>query len=47
MSGLIKYLTKHDEDIASIDIYYIEELTNLVFDNQNSKIKIYDLTKTI
>jgi CRISPR-associated protein Csh2 len=47
ISGLIKYLTKHDEEIASIDIYYIEELTTLVFDNQNSKIKIFDLTKTI
>lgn len=47
ISELIKYLAKHDEDIASIDIYYIEELTNLVFDNQNSKIKIFDLTKTI
>jgi CRISPR-associated protein Csh2 len=47
ISGLIKYLTKHDEEIASIDIYYIEELTNLVFDNKNSKIKIFDLTKTI
>jgi len=47
ISELIKYLAKHDEDIASIDIYYIEELTNLIFDNQNSKIKIFDLTKTI
>jgi len=47
ISELIKYLAKHDEEIASIDIYYIEELTNLVFDNQNSKIKIFDLTKTI
>ena len=47
ISELIKYLAKHDEDIASIDIYYIEELTTLVFDNQNSKIKIFDLTKTI
>ncbi|MGE0052105.1 MAG: type I CRISPR-associated protein Cas7 [Arcobacter sp.] len=47
ISELIKYLAKHNEDIASIDIYYIEELTNLIFDNQNSKIKIFDLTKTI
>lgn len=47
ISALIKYLTKHDEEITSIDIYYIEELTTLVFDNQNSKIKIFDLTKTI
>lgn len=47
ISDLIKYLAKYDEDIASIDIYYIEELTNLVFDNQNSKIKIFDLTKII
>jgi len=39
ISGLIKYLTKHDEEIASIDIYYIEELTTLVFDNQNSKLR--------
>ena len=36
-----------DADIVSIDIYYIEELTNLIFDNQNSKIKTFDLTKTI
>lgn len=47
ISELIKYLVKHDADIVSIDIYYIEELTNLIFDNQNSKIKIFDLTKTI
>ncbi len=47
ISELIKYLAKHDEDIAAIDIYYIEELTNLIFDNQNPKIKIFDLTKTI
>jgi CRISPR-associated protein Csh2 len=47
ISELIKYLAKHNEDIASIDIYYIEELTNLIFDNQNSEIKIFDLTKTI
>lgn len=47
ISELIKYLEKHDKDIASIDIFYIEELTNLIFDNQNSKIKIFDLTKTI
>ena len=47
ISELIKYLAKHDADIVSIDIYYIEELTTLVFDNQNSKIKIFDLTKTI
>lgn len=47
INELIKYLAKHDEDIVSIDIYYIEELTNLIFDNQNSKIKIFDLTKTI
>ena len=47
ISELIKYLAKHDADIVSIDIYYIEELTNLIFDNQNSKIKTFDLTKTI
>ena len=47
INELIKYLTKHDGDISSIDIYYIQELTNLIFDNQNSKIKTFDLTKTI
>lgn len=47
ISELIKYLAKHDKDIVSIDIYYIEELTNLVFDNENSKIKLFDLTKTL
>lgn len=47
INELIKYLAKHDGDILSIDIYYIQELTNLIFDNQNSKIKTFDLTKTI
>lgn len=43
ISTLISYLAKYDSEIDSIEIYTIEELTGVVYDSINKKIKKCDL----
>lgn len=47
LSDLISYLSKENisNEIASIDIYSIDELTNVIYDNKNSKIQKFDLSQ--
>lgn len=49
LTDLINYLSKEniDKEILSIDIHTIDELTNIIYDNQNSKIQKFDLTNLI
>lgn len=45
ISKLISYLEKYDNDIECIEIYYIEELTDVVYASQSEKIKKGDLVQ--
>ena len=49
ISKLISYLSKENisNEIASIDIYSIDELTNVIYNNQNSKIQKFDLSQIL
>ena len=49
LSDLISYLSKENiaKEIASIDIYSIDELTNVTYDNQNLKIQKFDLSQIL
>lgn len=45
VTKLISYLHKYDGEIESIEIYTIEELTDVIFDTVNDKIKKCDLVQ--
>ncbi|MFA6136776.1 MAG: type I CRISPR-associated protein Cas7 [Sulfurimonas sp.] len=49
LSNLISYLSKENiaKEIVSIDIYVIDELTNVIYDNQNSIIHKFDLSQIL
>jgi CRISPR-associated protein Csh2 len=49
LTKLINYLSKYEDEIDSIELYYIEELLNIVnsSDNLKDKIKKHDLLKVI
>ncbi|WP_320035397.1 type I CRISPR-associated protein Cas7 [Halarcobacter sp.] len=47
LSELISYLNKYNNEIASIEIYVIEELIDLIYDSQNLNIQIFDLSQTV
>jgi CRISPR-associated protein Csh2 len=49
LTKLINYLSKYEDEIDSIELYYIEELLNIVnsSDKLKDKIKKYDLLKVL
>lgn len=49
ISNLISYLSKYDKEIKTIELYYIEELLNVINDSDKlkEKVKTYDLLKVI
>ncbi|MEA3490535.1 MAG: type I CRISPR-associated protein Cas7 [Campylobacterota bacterium] len=49
ITNLITYLTKYESEIDSIELYYIEELLNVINDSDTlkDKVKIYDLLKVV
>jgi len=46
LTQLMAYLKKHDSHIVSIEIYVIDELTSLIYE-ESEKIRIHDLVKII
>ena len=43
LTKLMSYLKKYDNEIECIEIYAIEELTDVIYEQENSKIKKCDL----
>lgn len=47
ITALTNYLEKYDNEIESIDIYCIEELTEILYTNNKNKVKKFDLLKSL